>query len=120
MSRRPVGLDHDDDQPDQHERRRQDVPDHEQRPPVFLLLVHPLSAPSTRSSCSAGFTLRNTCLMLPSGPMTNVERSMPMYFFPYIDFSTQVSYLSPTEWSSSPSSVNGRPYLSANARSFFG
>src|SRR3954471_8768479 len=74
----------DQDQPGERQHRRQHVADDEQRPPVLPLLAHdPFSAPRTRSSCSAGFTFRNTSLTLPSGPITNVERSMPMYFLPY-------------------------------------
>ena len=42
----------------------------------------PASAPSTRSSCSAGLTLRNTSRIVPSGPITNVVRSLPMYVRP--------------------------------------
>lgn len=49
----------------------------------------PDSAPSTSSSCSAGLTLRRTSAIRPSGPITNVVRSAPMYVRPYIDFSTQ-------------------------------
>src|SRR5436190_13145279 len=59
MKRRPLGLDDDQDQPGEREGGRQDVTDDEEGAPVLLLLVHdPFSAPSTRSSCSAGFTLR--------------------------------------------------------------
>jgi hypothetical protein len=49
----------------------------------------PASAASTSPSCSAGLTLRNTCATFPSAPTMNVVRSLPKYFFPYIDFSTQ-------------------------------
>ena len=52
--------------------------------------------------------------MTPSGPITNVLRSTPMYFLPYIDFSTHTPYASAVSWSGSLSSVNGRPYLSRN------
>ena len=51
-------------------------------------LAYARSAPSTSASCSAGLTLRKMSLITPSGPITNVERSMPMYLRPYIDFST--------------------------------
>ncbi len=51
--------------------------------------AYPDSAPSTRSSCSFGLTWRKTSVMTPSASITNVDRSMPMYVRPYIDFSTQ-------------------------------
>ena len=38
--------------------------------------------------CSAGFTLRRMAVISPSAPITNVVRSAPMYFFPYMLFST--------------------------------
>lgn len=41
-----------------------------------------LTASSTCSTWPATFTLRNTLRTTPSGPITNVERSMPMYFLP--------------------------------------
>ncbi len=47
------------------------------------------SALSTRSSCFFGCTLGKTLAILPFGSMMKVERSMPMYFLPYIDFSPQ-------------------------------
>src|SRR5690349_2307652 len=106
MERRPFGLDHDQDDANQGGRARQHIADDEQRPRVVLRrrrwFAHPASARSTRSSCSTGFTFRNTWSILPSGPITNVERSKPQYVRPYIDFSTQTPYFSATEWSSSP------------------
>jgi hypothetical protein len=47
------------------------------------------SALKTSASCSAGLTLRSTSATLPSASITNVVRSFPKYFFPYIDFSAQ-------------------------------
>lgn len=48
------------------------------------------SAFSTLSSWVLGVTFGKALATLPSGPMMNVARWMPMYFLPYIDFSTQV------------------------------
>ena len=53
------------------------------------LTPHPASAPSSWSTCSAGFTSAKTCSMRPSGPITNVLRSTPMYVLPRKRFSTQ-------------------------------
>ena len=44
----------------------------------------------------------------------NVERWTPMYFFPYMDFSTQTPYFSATAWSSSARRVKSSDCLSAN------
>ena len=44
---------------------------------------------------------------MPSGAITNVVRSLPMYSRPYMYFLTHTPYASATEWSSSPSS--GKP-----------
>ncbi len=41
---------------------------------------------NTRSSCSAGLTLRRTSATTPLGSTTNVVRSAPQYMRPYIDF----------------------------------
>jgi hypothetical protein len=43
-----------------------------------------------------------------------VARCTPMYFLPYIDFSTQVPYFSATAWSASARRVKSRSYLPAN------
>jgi hypothetical protein len=48
-----------------------------------------LSASSTTSSCVFGEAFGMTWAILPSGSMMKVERSIPMYLFPYIDFSPQ-------------------------------
>src|SRR5256885_12345714 len=71
LERRPVRLDDDGDEAGNDEQAREDIAREEK------CCAHAAMAPSTRSSCSAGFTLRNTFSMFPSGPMTNVERSLP-------------------------------------------
>src|SRR3954454_7334439 len=48
-------------------------------------------AASTSSACVCGSTLRMAFNSVPSGPITNVERSTPMYFLPNMDFSTHTS-----------------------------
>lgn len=48
-------------------------------------------ASSTSSACSETFTLGKMCVIFPSSPMMNVVRSIPIYFFPYMDFSFQTS-----------------------------
>ena len=48
------------------------------------------SAFSTTSSCFFGETFGKTLAILPSASMMKVARCTPMYFLPYIDFSTQV------------------------------
>ncbi len=48
------------------------------------------AASSTASAWPGTFTLRQTCATLPSAPIRKVDRSIPMYFLPYMDFSTQV------------------------------
>jgi hypothetical protein len=40
--------------------------------------AQPSSAASTLSACVRGFTRRRAFRSVPSGPITNVERSMPM------------------------------------------
>ena len=47
------------------------------------------SAASTTSSWVFGDTFGKTCVIVPSASMRNVARALPMYVFPYIDFSTQ-------------------------------
>ncbi len=74
------------------------------------------SAASTTSSCVFGETFGKTFAIFPSPSMMKVERWTPMYFFPYIDFSTQTPYFSATEWSSSASRVKSSDCLSANFR----
>jgi len=40
----------------------------------------------TSFTCPSTFTLRKIAFMIPSGPITNVLRSIPQYFFPYMFF----------------------------------
>jgi len=47
------------------------------------------SAPHTSPACSACFTFGKMATILPFGSITKVVRSVPLYFLPYIDFSTQ-------------------------------
>jgi hypothetical protein len=44
-------------------------------------------AVKTSSTCPSTLTFLNTALRLPLGSMTNVLRSIPQYFFPYMFFS---------------------------------
>jgi len=46
-------------------------------------------AASTSSAWVSGLTFRITLTSVPSAAITKVDRSTPMYFLPYIDFSTQ-------------------------------
>ncbi len=46
-------------------------------------------AASTSAACPSTFTLCQALATLPSAPTKKVERSMPMYFLPYMDFSTR-------------------------------
>ena len=55
------------------------------------------SAANTLSACVSGLTFRITFTTVPSASITNGERSTPMYFFPYVDFSTQTPYASAVE-----------------------
>lgn len=47
------------------------------------------AAASTSAAWPLTFTLRHSRAMRPSASMRNVERSMPIYVRPYMDFSTQ-------------------------------
>jgi hypothetical protein len=51
---------------------------------------------------------------LPSPSIRTVERSIPMYFLPYMLFSTHAPYTSTTAPLSSEASINGRSYLALN------
>lgn len=66
------------------------------------------------ATCPSTFTLRKARSMRPPGPITKVERSMPLTFFPYMFFSLITSYFSHTTPSTSHRSGKGRPYLSLN------
>src|SRR5882724_516738 len=61
------------------------------------------SAAIAAAACSSGFRPVNTAEILPSGLMTNVVRSMPIYFLPYMLFSLSTPYLIATALSSSAS-----------------
>src|SRR5690606_6580867 len=50
----------------------------------------PLTAFSTSAACPGTLTLRQARMTFPSSPMRKVDRSIPIYFRPYIDFSTHV------------------------------
>ena len=73
----------------------------------------------TSSACPAGFTLVNTLVTIPFSLMTNVVRSMPIYFLPYMDFSTHTPHASASECSVSASKSKVRENLSANFRCDF-
>ncbi len=47
------------------------------------------AAASTSAAWPGTFTFDQICATLPSRPMRKVDRSMPMYFLPYMLFSTQ-------------------------------
>src|SRR5205823_1119653 len=65
-------------------------------------------------TCSSGFTLRKIAEIRPSPSMTNVLRSAPMYFFPYMLFSTQTPYALTIFLSGSDKRGNGNRYFSIN------
>src|SRR5882724_7573909 len=52
-----------------------------------------LKASRTRPMCSSGFTFRKIEKIRPALSTTNVLRSVPMYFLPYMLFSIQTPYL---------------------------
>src|ERR1700683_110257 len=68
----------------------------------------------TSAAWPVTLTLRQTFFTRPSEPTRKVLRSMPIYFRPYIDFSTHVPYFSATVLVSSDAKGNFRPYFSAN------
>src|SRR5438067_692860 len=55
---------------------------------AFFDRRHP-TASSTSSTCPFTFTFGKTAISFPFSSITNVERTMPIYFLPYIDFSCQ-------------------------------
>ena len=61
------------------------------RVPVAKAAAQSSRASSTSSACSATFTFGKMWVIFPSFPMMKVVRSMPMYFFPYMDFSFHTS-----------------------------
>src|SRR6476646_10599369 len=74
----------------------------------------PFSAIIAAPACSSGFKPFSTAEILPSGLITNVVRSIPIYFLPYMLFSFITPYLLQTALSSSASSEYGRSYFSLN------
>src|SRR6185437_8156342 len=74
----------------------------------------PCAACNTSAAWPVTLTFLHTRAIFPSLSIRNVLRSMPMYFRPYIDFSTQVPYLSATARDSSDASGNVSLYLAAN------
>lgn len=52
-------------------------------------LPHYPSAAMARSTLSAGLTFTSAWAIVPASSITKCERSTPMYFFPYMLFSTQ-------------------------------
>ena len=81
-----------------HHRRRLALRlgDPQPRPEAPQAAASSARALRTRASCFFGCTLGKTRAILPFGSMMKVERSIPMYFLPYIDFSPQAPYLSAT------------------------
>ena len=62
----------------------------------------------------AGLILYQASAIVPVSSMRNAERSMPMYFLPYMLFSFHTPNASAVTWSGSESSGKPRPYFSAN------
>src|ERR1700745_4392239 len=76
--------------------------------------VHCFKYSRTSSEWPSGLTLWKTCLILPSGPMTNVVRTTPITFFPYIFFSWITPKALQSFLSASASRENGRGNFSWN------
>ena len=76
--------------------------------------AYSFSAASTSAAWPSAFTFRKAFFSLPSGPMMNVLRSMPITFRPYMFFSFQTSSAWASLWSVSASSGKGMSYFSAN------
>ena len=81
---------------------------------IPLFLPAAFTHASTSSACPAGVTGENTCTILPSGPMRNVLRTIPITFLPYMFFSLRTSNFLATSFLSSASRVNGRFSFSLN------
>lgn len=62
-----------------------------------------LSAASTAAACPSGLMPVMIALIFPSGLITNVVRSIPMYFRPYMLFSFRTPNLMATAFSVSAS-----------------
>ena len=56
-----------------------------------LTLIAYFSAAMTAVACSSGLKPLMTALTFPSGPITNVVRSIPIYLRPYMLFSLSTS-----------------------------
>src|SRR6185312_7830824 len=76
-----------------------------------VLRCGPQAAASMDSAWPVTETLRTASLIFPSGPITNVERSIPMNLRPYSIFDFHTPYARQIVLSSSTSSGNGRPCL---------
>ena len=57
-------------------------------PRAYFVLGKACAAARTSAAWPSTFTLGHTFATLPSAATKKVERSMPMYFLPYMDFST--------------------------------
>src|SRR5215212_4562045 len=84
------------------------------RPPGGLRQDGGGRAASTSAACVSGFTRRIALATLPSASITNVERSIPIDFLPYMFRSFQTPYCSATSCSGSASNVNGSEYFCLN------
>ena len=58
-------------------------------------------AASAFGTVSFGLTLYRAAAIRPAGSITKADRTMPMYFLPYMFFSPQTPYASATVWSGS-------------------
>ncbi len=54
------------------------------------------SPSSTLAACPSGFTFSKIFSIFPSASIKNVDRSTPIYFFPYMLFSFHTPYASAT------------------------
>jgi hypothetical protein len=79
-----------------------------------LFLADSFRYARTSSAWMLGFTFSKMCWILPSGPMMNVVRAMPITFLPYMFFSCRTPKAMATFLSASASKVNGKASLSAN------
>ena len=80
------------------------------------LSVHflPSSAASAAAGCSSALIPEMTAAILPSGLITNVVRSIPRYFLPYMLFSLSTPKRLAIDFSSSASRGKGKPNFSLN------
>src|ERR1043166_484204 len=74
----------------------------------------PFNAAIAAAACSSGFRPFRIAEILPSGLITNVVRSIPIYFLPYMLFSFITPYWLQTVLSTSASREYGRSYFSLN------